>query len=172
MIGKVKWFNDVKGYGFIGRSDGPDVFVHYTALLGKGHRTLKEGDTVKFELLFDSIPYNVCRSAAVRQSAAHRYQVLGPSKPGRRGWISRGLGHGLLRQAAKSVHQLYKASTICLFYRRESQSQSTPRRNVPHYPFRPDLSFGDTKMNLGPRIDGPCLWSIEEHTPKAQVLDY
>lgn len=51
MIGRVKWFNDVKGYGFIGRSDGPDVFVHYTALLGKGHRTLKEGDTVEFELV-------------------------------------------------------------------------------------------------------------------------
>lgn len=51
MIGKVKWFNDVKGYGFIGRSDGPDVFVHYTALSGKGHRTLKEGDTVEFELV-------------------------------------------------------------------------------------------------------------------------
>lgn len=51
MIGKVKWFNDVKGYGFIGRSDGPDVFVHYTALLGKGDRTLKEGDTVEFELV-------------------------------------------------------------------------------------------------------------------------
>ena len=51
MIGKVKWFNNVKGYGFIGRSDSPDVFVHYTALLGKGHRTLKEGDTVEFELV-------------------------------------------------------------------------------------------------------------------------
>lgn len=89
-------------------------------------------------------------------------------------WRSRkwcGWGHGLLRQRAKSVHQPYKAWTICLFYRRESQSQSTPRRNVPHYPFRPDLSFGDTKMNLGPRIDRSCLWSIEEHTPKAQVLD-
>lgn len=51
MLGKVKWFNDVKGYGFIGRSDGPDVFVHYTGLLGEGHRTLKEGDTVEFELV-------------------------------------------------------------------------------------------------------------------------
>ena len=51
MIGKVKWFNGVKGYGFIGRSYGPDVFVHYTALLGEGHRTLKEGDTVEFELV-------------------------------------------------------------------------------------------------------------------------
>ena len=51
MIGNVKWFNDAKGYGFIGRSDGPDVFVHYTAINGPGHRTLKEGDAVEFELV-------------------------------------------------------------------------------------------------------------------------
>ncbi len=49
MIGKVKWFNNVKGYGFIGRDDGPDVFVHYSATLGDGYRTLAEGDLVKFE---------------------------------------------------------------------------------------------------------------------------
>lgn len=50
MIGKVKWFNNVKGYGFIGRSNGPDVFVHYTAIVGEGYRTLKEGDDVEFEV--------------------------------------------------------------------------------------------------------------------------
>jgi CspA family cold shock protein len=42
MIGKVKWFKNVKGYGFIGRNDGPDVFVHYSAMLGDGYRTLME----------------------------------------------------------------------------------------------------------------------------------
>jgi cold shock protein len=51
MIGKVKWFNNVKGYGFIGRNDGPDVFVHYSAILGDGYRTLKEGDSVEFEIV-------------------------------------------------------------------------------------------------------------------------
>jgi cold shock protein len=51
MIGKVKWFNNVKGYGFIGRNDGPDVFVHYSAILGDGYRTLMEGDTVEFEIV-------------------------------------------------------------------------------------------------------------------------
>jgi cold shock protein len=51
MIGKVKWFNNVKGYGFIGRDDGPDVFVHYSAILGEGYRTLKEGDSVEFEIV-------------------------------------------------------------------------------------------------------------------------
>jgi len=51
VIGNVKWFNDAKGYGFIGRSSGPDVFVHYTAIVGQGHRTLKEGDAVEFEVV-------------------------------------------------------------------------------------------------------------------------
>lgn len=51
MIGRVKWFNNSKGYGFIGRDDGADVFVHYTALTGDGYRTLQEGDTVEFEIV-------------------------------------------------------------------------------------------------------------------------
>jgi cold shock protein len=51
MNGKVKWFNNVKGYGFIGREDGPDVFVHYSAILGDGYRTLAEGDSVEFEIV-------------------------------------------------------------------------------------------------------------------------
>jgi CspA family cold shock protein len=51
MIGKVKWFNNAKGYGFLGRDDGPDVFVHYSAILGDGYRTLKEGDSVEFEIV-------------------------------------------------------------------------------------------------------------------------
>jgi CspA family cold shock protein len=51
MIGKVKWFNNVKGYGFIGRDEGPDVFVHYSAILGDGYRTLTEGDSVEFEIV-------------------------------------------------------------------------------------------------------------------------
>lgn len=49
--GKVKWFNNSKGYGFIGRDDGPDVFVHYTAVVGDGYRTLQEGDSVEFEIV-------------------------------------------------------------------------------------------------------------------------
>jgi CspA family cold shock protein len=48
--GIVKWFNDSKGYGFIGREDGPDVFVHFSSVVGEGYRTLKEGDPVEFEI--------------------------------------------------------------------------------------------------------------------------
>ena len=49
--GTVKWFNNTKGYGFIGRDDGPDVFVHYSAIVGEGYRTLQEGDPVEFEIV-------------------------------------------------------------------------------------------------------------------------
>jgi CspA family cold shock protein len=49
--GNVKWFNNSKGYGFIGREDGPDVFVHYSAIVGDGYRTLQEGDAVEFEIV-------------------------------------------------------------------------------------------------------------------------
>ena len=48
--GTVKWFSDDKGYGFITREDGDDVFVHYSAIDGSGFRTLAEGATVEFEV--------------------------------------------------------------------------------------------------------------------------
>lgn len=48
--GTVKWFNSSKGYGFIGRDDGPDVFVHYTAIMADGYRTLAEGQKVEFDI--------------------------------------------------------------------------------------------------------------------------
>jgi CspA family cold shock protein len=51
LQGTVKWFNNSKGYGFIGRDDGPDVFVHYSAITGDGYRTLQEGDQVQFEIV-------------------------------------------------------------------------------------------------------------------------
>jgi CspA family cold shock protein len=51
FTGQVKWFNNAKGYGFIGRSDGADVFVHYSAISMDGYRSLQEGDTVEFEIV-------------------------------------------------------------------------------------------------------------------------
>jgi len=48
--GKVKWFNNSKGYGFIARDDGPDVFVHYSAIHAEGYKTLDEGTEVEFEI--------------------------------------------------------------------------------------------------------------------------
>ncbi|MGW8367729.1 MAG: cold-shock protein [Gammaproteobacteria bacterium] len=51
MTGTVKWFNDSKGFGFIAPADGSkDVFVHFSAIEGSGHRTLAEGQTVEFEV--------------------------------------------------------------------------------------------------------------------------
>jgi len=48
--GTVKWFNGAKGYGFISRNGGEDVFVHFKAISGDGYKNLNEGDTVEFEV--------------------------------------------------------------------------------------------------------------------------
>ena len=49
--GKVKWFNESKGYGFISPEEGEDVFVHYSAITGDGFKTLREGDDVEFNVV-------------------------------------------------------------------------------------------------------------------------
>jgi CspA family cold shock protein len=51
MVGKVKWFNSEKGYGFIERENGDDVFVHFTAIQGNGFKSLEEGQQVEFEIV-------------------------------------------------------------------------------------------------------------------------
>jgi CspA family cold shock protein len=48
--GTVKWFNNAKGYGFIARESGDDVFVHFKAIIGEGYKSLDEGDRVQFEV--------------------------------------------------------------------------------------------------------------------------
>ncbi|MBD0384159.1 MULTISPECIES: cold shock domain-containing protein [Paenibacillus] len=51
MQGKVKWFNAEKGYGFIEREDGGDVFVHFSAIQSEGFKTLEEGQSVSFDIV-------------------------------------------------------------------------------------------------------------------------
>jgi CspA family cold shock protein len=51
--GKVKWFNESKGYGFIQQDNGPDVFVHFSAIKGEGFKTLAEGQRVQFDIVED-----------------------------------------------------------------------------------------------------------------------
>lgn len=48
--GKVAWFNNLKGYGFLSRDDGPDIFIHYSAIRTDGYKCLKEGETVEFDV--------------------------------------------------------------------------------------------------------------------------
>ena len=49
--GAVKWFNNAKGYGFLGRDDGDDVFVHYSSIDAEGYKSLKEGEAVEFDIV-------------------------------------------------------------------------------------------------------------------------
>lgn len=51
MVGRVKWFNNEKGYGFIDYVDGEDIFVHYSNIKQEGFKTLSEGQTVQFDLI-------------------------------------------------------------------------------------------------------------------------
>lgn len=51
VTGKVKWFNDTKGFGFLEQSNGEDVFVHFSAITGDGFKSLAEGDAVSFEVV-------------------------------------------------------------------------------------------------------------------------
>ena len=51
ITGTVKWFNDAKGYGFLAREGGPDVFVHFSAIQSSGFKSLAEGEQVEFEIV-------------------------------------------------------------------------------------------------------------------------
>jgi len=51
VLGKVKWFNKQKGYGFIEQENGQDLFVHFQSVIGDGFRTLEEGQTVEFDVI-------------------------------------------------------------------------------------------------------------------------
>jgi CspA family cold shock protein len=49
--GTVRWFNNAKGYGFLGRDDGPDVFVHFSSVQSEGYKSLKEGQPVQYDVI-------------------------------------------------------------------------------------------------------------------------
>ena len=67
--GTVKWFNNAKGYGFLGREDGPDVFVHYSSIQSDGYKSLKEGDEVEFDVIQGSKGPQADQVVRVRDAA-------------------------------------------------------------------------------------------------------
>lgn len=69
MIGKVKWFNNEKGYGFIEYKENEDIFVHYSAIKIDGYKTLKEGDYVSFRLINTDKGYQAQEVCPVKEPA-------------------------------------------------------------------------------------------------------
>src|SRR5260221_6488485 len=81
MEGAVKWFNHSKGYGFIGRDDGPDVFFHYTGIVGEGYKTLNEGDAVEFEIVQGPKGSQAGNVTRILNSTPHNQVVTDKTKP-------------------------------------------------------------------------------------------
>ncbi|NLW87483.1 MAG: cold shock domain-containing protein [Planctomycetes bacterium] len=69
-IGKVKWFDPKKGYGFIVGDQGQDVFVHYSSIVGEGFRVLKDGEEVKYEMIQGEKGYQARNVTQLGQGAA------------------------------------------------------------------------------------------------------
>ena len=69
MRGKVKWFNNEKGYGFIEYKDNEDIFVHYSAINQDGYKSLSEGQSVKFNLVETSKGYQALDVVALKETA-------------------------------------------------------------------------------------------------------
>ena len=69
MIGRVKWFNNEKGYGFIDHASGEDIFVHYSAIDQEGYKTLSEGQYVEFNLVETGKGYQALNVKLVKKPA-------------------------------------------------------------------------------------------------------
>lgn len=67
MTGKVKWFNDEKGFGFIEYRDNDDIFVHYSSIRDKGHKSLVQGEYVEFELVKTDSGYKAKNVISVKE---------------------------------------------------------------------------------------------------------
>ena len=67
--GTVKWFNNAKGYGFLGRDGGADVFVHYSSIQREGYKSLKEGDEVEFDIIQGTKGPQADQVARLREAA-------------------------------------------------------------------------------------------------------
>ncbi|XOS92007.1 cold-shock protein [Brevibacillus laterosporus] len=78
MQGKVKWFNKEKGYGFIEREDGTDIFVHYTGINGSGFRNLEQGEQVVFDIVEGQRGPQATNVEKIINNATHKSRLLLP----------------------------------------------------------------------------------------------
>ena len=70
MIGKVKWFNNEKGYGFIEYKENEDIFIHYSQIVVDGYKTLNEGDLVSFNLINTEKGYQAKEVCPIKKTAS------------------------------------------------------------------------------------------------------
>ena len=75
--GTVKWFNNAKGYGFLGRDGGADVFVHYSSIQLEGYKSLKEGDEVEFDIIQGTKGPQADQVARLREAYPAKIQHIG-----------------------------------------------------------------------------------------------
>jgi CspA family cold shock protein len=90
--GKVKWFSQEKGYGFIQQDSGPDVFVHHSQIQSKGFRTLNEGERVEFDVIEE--PKGLKAQNVTRLDESAGGSESSSSGGGRRSFEERGAGRG------------------------------------------------------------------------------
>jgi CspA family cold shock protein len=79
--GTVKWFNNAKGFGFLGREGGADVFVHYSSIQSDGYKSLKEGDEVEFDIIEGSKGQQADQVVRIKTTAAAQPPAVAPHVP-------------------------------------------------------------------------------------------
>src|ERR1700676_2012998 len=116
LKGTVKWFNNAKGYGFLGRDDGPDVFIHYSSITTEGYKSLQEGDKGEFEIVQGQKGAKAAKGTKVtcggdafcRAGFSDRAVISSAPAP----VVSSGIGRETCRTSCYVLEQLTRAVSI------------------------------------------------------------